>query len=271
MNMLWSWYNDTPFSTATWIDWLDILLLSWLIYRVLLVIRGTRAMQILLGVTLLATVWVVSDWVGLAALRWLLDNVFVYALLGVIILFQEDIRRALARAGGTFFGRNKTISDANLLEEVIQASFALSQRRIGGIIAIERGASLVPYTEGARWIEGQVSDELIQSIFHPSSPIHDGAIVVSGNRLLAAGVFFPISLSANVAKMYGTRHRAAIGLTEDVDAICLVISEERGTVSLVLAGQVIPVADANDLRQRLQEGLESESEEQAISTSAAPA
>jgi diadenylate cyclase len=265
------WWRESPFATATWVDWLDMAILAWLVYRVLVLLRGTRAMQILLGIALLAVVWLGAEWLQFSAIGWVLDNVFLYALIATIILFQEDIRRALARAGGTVFTGASRGSDANVLEEVTQACFVLAQRRIGAIVAIERGASLVPYIEGARRLDARVSSELLQAIFHPSSPMHDGAVVVQGDRLLAAGAFFPIALSADVARMYGTRHRAAIGLTEDVDAVVLVVSEERGTVSLVKGGQVTPVVDANDLRTRLTEGLERDGKRDEIERQPAPA
>lgn len=257
MTWLTTWYHDSPFSTATLVDWIDISLLAWLIYRGLLLIRGTRAMQSLLGLAIIGVIYMVSEYLGLSTLHWILDNLFVYLILVLIILFQEDIRRALARAGGTLFNPTTTVpSDANLLQEVIKAVFALSKRKVGALIAIERTASLEAYVTGAQQINANVSAELLQSIFHPTSPIHDGAVVISGPTILAAGVFLPISLSKEISRRYGTRHRAAIGLTEATDAVCLVVSEERGTVALVHGGIITPVADRDDLRVHLMERLE---------------
>lgn len=256
MSWLLDWVVQSPLATATWVDWVDIALLAWLVYRGFLFLRGTRAMQSLLGLAVLGFVYLIADDIGLTTLHWVLDNLFVWAVLAIVILFQEDIRRVLARAGGTLFARSQRATDAQVLEEVIRACFSLAKRRIGGLIAIERTAELEPYTEGAHRLDAAASTELLVSIFHPSSPLHDGAVVLVGSRLHSAGVFLPISLSKDVSRAYGTRHRAAIGLTEETDAICLVVSEERGTVSLVQAGEVVPVVDANDLRQRLREGLE---------------
>lgn len=255
MSFLVEAWRDSPFSTATWVDWLDIVLLAWLVYRGLLLIRGTRAMQSLLGLALLGIVYLASDVAGLTALHYVLDNLFVYLVIAMLILFQEDIRRALARAGGTVFGRRAGPADANLLEEVVRAVFELARRKIGALIALERDATLDPFVEGAHPVEARVTTELLQSIFHPSSPLHDGAVVVSEGRVVAAGVFLPITLSKDVSRSYGTRHRAAIGLTEATDAVALVVSEERGTVALVEGGQVTAIADADDLRARLQERL----------------
>jgi diadenylate cyclase len=250
------WLLETV-SGATWIDWLDIALLSLVIYRVLVAMQGTRAVQSLLGLGIVALLYLASDVLGLTSVHWVLDNLFVYVVIALLILFQDDIRRALARAGGTLFARAGTArrSDANVMEEVIKACFSLAHRKIGALIVIERTASLDPYTEGAHRIDAVVSTELLQSIFHPSSPLHDGAVVISGGRVVAAGVFLPISLSKEITRAWGTRHRAAIGLSEETDGLCLVVSEERGTVAMVTRGEVTPVADTNDLRQRLVEKL----------------
>ena len=250
-----SWWGDSPFAAATWVDAVDIGLLAWLIYRVVLLIRGTRAMQSLAGLALLAGIYLLADALGLATLHWVLDNLFVYLVLALLILFQEDIRRALARAGGSVLYRREGPADANLLEEVVQAGFELARRKVGALIAVERAVSLSPYYEGAHPIGARLSKELLQSIFHPSSPLHDGAVVVSEGRIAAAGVFLPITSSKEVARSFGTRHRAAIGLSEATDALVLVVSEERGTLSIVESGQVVPVIDADDLRTRLQERL----------------
>lgn len=244
-----------PFQTAAWSDWLDLLVLTLLVYGVLRALQGTRAFQILVGLLLLMGVWLVSTALGLAALRWVLDNVFVYAVIAVLILFQEDIRQVLARAGGTVFQTSRSAEGARVREEIGRAVFALAGRRIGALIAIERGASLAGWCEDAHEVDAWVSDALLQAVFHPSSPIHDGAVVVRGDRLTHAGVFLPLSMSKTLPKHYGTRHRAAIGLTERVDAVCLLVSEERGTVAVIVDGVVRPVADTNDLRQTLQEVL----------------
>lgn len=257
MSWLVDWFQESPFSTATWTDWVDITLLAVVIYRVLTVMRGTRAMQSLIGLSLLGLLYLISEFTGLATMHWVLDNLFVYMVLALIILFQEDIRVALARAGGSVFGRGALRpSSANVMEEVIKAVFALAHRKIGALILIERDGDLAPYTEGSHAIDGVVSTELLQALFHPSSPLHDGAVVVRDQRVVAAGVFLPISLSKEISRAYGTRHRAAIGISEVTDGLCLVVSEERGTVALVRKGEVIPIADANDLRHRLMEHLE---------------
>ncbi|MGC6494234.1 MAG: diadenylate cyclase CdaA [Myxococcota bacterium] len=261
MEPLVDWYLDSPFSTATWADVIDIFVLAAAIDGLLTVIRGTRAFQSLIGIGLLFAVYVAARATDLTAVTWVLDSVFVYAVLGVLIVFQEDVRRVLASAGGTVFRSSGQASGAALLEEVVKAAFRLASKRIGALVAIEQSARLDSYLQGGHPIDGVLTAELLQSLFHPTSPVHDGAVVLRAGRIESAGVFLPISLSKGLPKVYGTRHRAAIGLTEQTDAICLLVSEERGTVALVQRGQVRPVADANDLRQRLNELLEREESE----------
>jgi uncharacterized protein (TIGR00159 family) len=247
-----------PLVGARWRDWLDILLLAFVLYRLFLVIQGTRAVQSLLGLGLLGVLYLASGIAGLSAVHWVLDKLFVYIVIAVLILFQEDIRRVLARAGGTLFSRAWRLSapsQANAMEEIVKAVFALAHRKIGALMVIERQASLERYVEGAQPVDAVVSTSILLAVFHPSSPLHDGAIVISHGRVVAAGVFLPISLSKEVARTWGTRHRAAIGLSEETDALCLVVSEERGTVALVSRGDITPVADPNDLRRLLIEKL----------------
>lgn len=255
MDAVRSWVESTPLGAFGWTDALDIIILTWIFYQILVFIRGTRAMQSLVGLAALGVTYLLADRVGLHTLHWVLDNLFVWVVLAVVILFQEDIRRALARTGGTLFSRRSAPEDAQILEEIVKASFALAKKRVGGLIVIEKDAPITSYTEGAHRLDAAVSSELIVGIFHPSSPIHDGALLISDSRVHSAAVFLPISLSNRVGRLMGTRHRAAIGLSEQTDAICLVISEERGTVSFVQHGELVPVVDMNDLRQQLREGL----------------
>jgi diadenylate cyclase len=271
MSAVAEWYNASALATMDVWDWVDIGVLAVVIYRVLILMRGTRAIQSLLGLGLVVVLYLVSMWLDLSALHWVLDQAVVYVVLALLILFQDDIRRALARAGGTFFGR-RTVgpNDAVVMEDVIRALFALAHRKIGALIVLERNGSLASYAEGAHPLDAVVSTELLQSVFHPSSPLHDGAVIIADNRLLAAGVFLPISLSKDLSRTWGTRHRAAIGLSEETDGICLVASEERGTVAVVVDGRIIPVADANDMRQILAETLEARVEEPEEGAAAAP-
>lgn len=245
---------ESPLFSATFVDWLDIALLSVVIYRVLLLIRGTRAMQVLIGLALLGGLYLFAEVLGLSATHWVLDSLFVYMVLALLILFQEDIRRALARAGGTVAARvGMEATDAQSLEEVIKTVFALAPKKIGALIVLERHARLDPWCEGAKQVDAGVSTELLQALFHPMSPLHDGAVVIRKNRILAAGVFLPITLSGEHGNSVGTRHRAALGISEQTDCICLIVSEERGTVGMVRRGEITPIVDANDLRAKVVE------------------
>lgn len=256
MNPLIETYRTSPIDTATWADWVDIFVLTFLIYRLLLALRGTRGQQVGVGLILVGGVYALSKLGGLTTLAWVFDGLAVYIALAVVILFQEDIRRGLARAGGSFFRSSGPPSAVKTREQVIQAVFGLAHRKIGALIAFERNASLAPFTEGAHALDADLSSELLQAVFHPSSQLHDGAVVVCGTKIMAAGVFVPISMSKDISRAYGTRHRAAIGLTESTDAVCIIVSEERGTVALAKGGKLIPVADSDDLRALLHEKLE---------------
>jgi diadenylate cyclase len=245
---------ESPFFSATFVDWLDIALLSVVVYRVLLLIRGTRAMQVLIGLALLGGLYLFAELAGLSATHWVLDSLFVYMVLALLILFQEDIRRALARAGGTVAARvGMDSTDAQSLQEVVKTVFSLAPKKIGALIVLERHARLDPWCEGAQQVDAGVSTELLQAIFHPTSPLHDGAVVIRKNRVVAAGVFLPITLSGGHSSSVGTRHRAALGISEQTDCLCLVVSEERGTVGLVRRGELTPIVDANDLRKKMLE------------------
>ncbi|MES2637922.1 MAG: diadenylate cyclase CdaA [Myxococcota bacterium] len=243
----------TYFANIRWTDVVDICLLWYVVYRALMLVRGTRAFQSLLGLLLALVLFALSGRLELYAVHWMLEKFFVYIVLAVIILFQSDIKRGLAGAGGRLFPSFSAQPAQGAMEEIVRASFVMASRRIGALLALEREASLEEYAEGGNRLDARASSELLLAIFHPTSPLHDGAAVVRKDKVLAAKVFLPLSLSKDVSRFYGTRHRAAIGLTEETDAVVVIVSEERGTVSLVIAGEVQPVADQNEMRERLLE------------------
>ena len=254
-----------------WNDVLDISIMSYLLYRALLILKGTRALQSLVGLIAILGLYVFAEQFELVSLHWLLEKFLVYIVLAVIILFQKDIRRGLARAGGRLFvGGGSDSSNATMREELIKACFAMASRRVGALIAIERSADLDEFVERATAIDAVVSHELLSAIFHPTSPLHDGAVVVQKNRISAAQAFFPLSLSKEIARFFGTRHRAAIGLTEETDAVAIIVSEERGTVSLVVKGKIIPTANANELREQIQEILQTPVEPREVEPETEP-
>ncbi len=237
-----------------WQDILDILLISVILYKLLLIIKGTRAAQILIGLVVLLIAFLFSGYLGLYTMDWLIQSLWAQIVLAIVILFQPEIRRALAQMGeARFFPSFTSAEELKSLEEIVKASIALSNRKIGALIVIERDTSLKDFIEMGSPLDAKVSRELILSIFHPSSPIHDGAVVIRGNRIVAAGCFLPLTLSAELSKAYGTRHRAGIGLSEETDAVIIVISEETGGITTAVGGKLEKNLDMGLLRDFLAE------------------
>ena len=237
-----------------WQDAVDITLIAVVVYWIILRIRGTRAVQMLIGLVILFATYLISQIFELYTLNWVLDNFLTSILLIIVILFQNDIRRALTEVGrGPFFGLKTRTTYGLMLEELTRATSRLADRRIGALIVLEREVGLNDYMEAGTTIDAAVSKELIESIFLPTAPMHDGALVVRGGRIAAAGCILPLTTNPNVTKALGTRHRAAIGITEETDAVVVVVSEEEGTASLVRGGHITRNLDAAALRVALQQ------------------
>lgn len=221
--------------TLRWQDVLDILIVAYVIYRVALLIRGTRTVRMVVGMAVLAGAYVGSQLLGLFTLNWLLNNFLGSLFVILVVIFQSDIRRALTRVGTpTFFAARATV--ASMAQELATASAWLSARRIGALIVLEQDVGLNDYVETGRMLEARLSPELLETIFMRGSPLHDGAVIVKGDQVLAGACLLPLSTNPNVSLALGTRHRAAIGLTEESDAVVIVVSEEDGTVSLARNG-----------------------------------
>ena len=237
----------------SWWDLLDIALVSFLIYELLLLIRGTRAVQMALSGGFLIGLFFVSRWFGLETVNWVIRNLAAYVVFAIIVLFQADIRRALAHFGRAPFFRyfERAASADETIEELVVAATTLASRRVGAIIVIERQIGLRNYIEGGIPLDASVTYDLLGSIFQPGSPLHDGAAIVQGDRIAAAACFLPLSVNPRVSRDLGTRHRAALGLTEENDAVAIVVSEETGTISLVIAGDIERGLSADALRIRL--------------------
>ena len=234
----------------------DILLVAYLIYRILLLIRGTRAQQVLVGLGLIAVAFVAARLFHLRTLLWILDNFISSFVLVVIVVFQHDIRRGLSRVGKRpFFEAMAYGQGAFLVDELTRAAEALAKDRIGAIFIIEREADLTELAETGIRIDSRVSTALIIQAFTPPGPLHDGALVVQHGRLSAAAVFLPLTQNPKLDPSLGTRHRAAVGATEEVDAICVVVSEERGQISIAAGGTLTRDLDAATLRKVLQRYL----------------
>ncbi|MEI8012101.1 MAG: diadenylate cyclase CdaA [Candidatus Omnitrophota bacterium] len=249
MNLLSFWSTVKPV--------FEILILWWIFYRILLFFQGTRAFQVLKGITYLAILFLVAQLLGFHALNWLLKQFFAIFILAMVILFQQELRQGLARLGrGRFFnlfvGESEVIA---VIHELSDAVFKLSEKKTGAIIAIEREAKLTTYVESGVQIDAIVNAELIQSVFKHESPIHDGGVVVCGQRFAAAACLFPLTENQNLSKIIGTRHRAALGLTEHTDAVVLLVSEETGEISVACDGKFIPVTGIERLQAILKDLL----------------
>lgn len=232
---------ERPALAVEWWDAVDIALVSFLIYELLLSIRGTRAVQMALSGGFLISLFFVSRWLHLEVVNWLIRNFAGYVVFAAIVLFQADIRRALAHFGRAPFFKylaRSSESEDDIVEEIGVACSTLAARRIGAIIVIEREIGLRNYIEGGIPLDATVTYDLLAAIFQPGSPLHDGAVIVQADRIAAAACFLPLSVNPKLSRDLGTRHRAAAGLTEENDAVAIVVSEETGSISVVTGGHI---------------------------------
>jgi diadenylate cyclase len=235
-----------------WQDILDIVFVAIIVYRLLLIVKGTKAAQMLIGLGLLLVASLLSEYLELYTVNWIIQSFWAQIVIVLIILFQPEIRRALAHIGeARFLTAFTSAEELKSLDEIVKAAVALANRKMGALIVIERETSLKDFVEMGTLLDAKVSKDILLSIFHTTSPIHDGAVVIRGNRIVAAGCFLPIALSSEVSKALGTRHRAGIGLTEETDAIAIIVSEETGTISMATAGKLETAIDMENLRSRL--------------------
>lgn len=241
---------------VTWWDILDIMIVSIVVYEVLKLIRGTHAVQMAIGIALLVGMFYLSRGLQLETVNWLIRNVVGYLVFAAIVLMQADIRRALGMIGRAPFFRifrrfERAASDDDVVEELVVASRALAARRIGAIIVIERSIGLRNYIESGIPLDARLTSDLLLSIFQESSPLHDGAVIVQGDRVAAAACFLPLTVNPRLSRELGSRHRAAIGVTEENDAVAIVVSEETGRISLTMDGGIIREVEPDVLRARL--------------------
>ncbi|NQZ99764.1 MAG: TIGR00159 family protein [Myxococcales bacterium] len=234
-------------------DILDIAIVAVAIYWVLLLIRGTRAVQILVGLVVLLTVSLASDLFSLLTVRLILDMFLQSMVLIIIILFQNDIRRALARVGRGFFPSVSAQQESQMLEEVVRAAQALSRRHVGALFVIERETGLSDQVEIGTPVDAAVSKELLTTLFLSQSPLHDGAALIQNGRVASAGCILPLTLKTDLPEGVGTRHRAAVGITEETDAVVVVVSEETSAISVVMGGEILHELDAPQLRHTLRD------------------
>jgi uncharacterized protein (TIGR00159 family) len=240
------------FTQMRWQDALDIGIIAFVVYRLIDMIKGTRAMQMITGLVVVLLAYVASQMLGLFTLNWVMGNFLGSIILVIIVIFQSDIRRALTQVGTTpLFSVPDRIERGQVLEELTKAVVALASNRVGALIVLEREVGLNEYIEVGTPLDARVSRELVESVFQPHSPIHDGALVIQKGRVAAARCFLPLSVDPNLSKELGTRHRAAIGLTEETDAAAIVVSGEQGNISLVATGKVTQDLDGPQLRSAL--------------------
>ena len=240
----------------SWKDVVDIALVTVVAYNLLLLIRGTRAVQVLVGILLIGGVYYLASASGLAALKSLLEKIFIALPIAIVVLFQQEIRRALAS-----FGRNPLLGlraheeAATAINDIVLAASGLSSDRFGALIVVQRLQGLRNYVESGIVLDARVSYDLLVNIFNPETPLHDGAVIIQGDRVAAAACFLPLTQKANLSKEFGTRHRAALGISEETDALAVVVSEETGKLSVALGGQLIRDLDAKNLRNSLYQYL----------------
>lgn len=251
-----------------WRDLADILVVAIVIYNLLLLIRGTRGVQILLGILLLGGLYAAADYLGLPTLKALLGNFIFILPIVVIILFQSEIRRALAS-----FWRNPLLSFNSAggdidhtINEIVVAATTLASRRIGALVVIQRQEGLRNYVENGIELDARISYDLLMNVFSPDTPLHDGAVIVQGDRIAAAACFLPLTLRTEVSKEFGTRHRAAIGISEETDALAVIASEETGIVSVALNGELQVDLDSKALRNTLYTHLVTDQNAELVAT-----
>ena len=220
-----------------WQDIVDILLVAFIIYRIMVLIRGTRAVQMAVGLGVIVLTYFIAKELQLYTLHWLLGTALSSIFLLVVIVFQDDIRRVLTQFGQPPFLRYK-VKTFHALEEVAKAAAEMAQTKTGALIVLERTIGLNEYIETGTKIDGEVSRMLLITIFAKCTPLHDGAVIIRGGRLAAAGCVLPLTSNPAISRRLGTRHRAGIGITEQTDAVTVIVSEETGSISVAIAGRI---------------------------------
>ncbi|PID71446.1 MAG: TIGR00159 family protein [Desulfobulbus propionicus] len=238
-----------------WQDIADILIVSYFIYRIMLLIRGTRAVQMLAGIAVILVVYFISGKFDLLTLNWVFKTFLSSIILLIIIVFQADIRRALTQVGNSPFQKTEDV-DLQDIEEIVQSATYLAKRKIGALIVIERNTGLRDYVESGFRLDARLCHELIVSIFLPSSPMHDGGVIIHHGKIHSAGCLLPLSKNTRIDRKFGTRHRAALGLSEETDAVIVVVSEETQDISLVRQGRIATLYDAKALHTALRSILQ---------------
>jgi uncharacterized protein (TIGR00159 family) len=242
-----------------WTDLFDFILVWAIIYGLLKLVRGTRAVQIAVGLLGVGLLYQVSVYLGLETLQFVMRNTLLYFGFAILVIFAPEIRSALMRVGSNLRGQwllTRSRGAQEALDEIVLAAMTLSSRRIGALIVLERNAGLQNYVDTGVVLDANLSYDLLVTLFDPHTPVHDGAVIVRNGRIVAASCFLPLTLNPKLSKELGTRHRAAIGVTEDTDAVAVVVSEETGVISFVQSGEIVRHLDNSRLKDLMKEALE---------------
>src|SRR6201993_3586533 len=241
----------------TWNAALDVLIVAFLIYQLLVFIKGTRAVQMAVGLGLIIAFFYFSRWVRLEAVTWVLTNILPYFVFAIIVIFQHEIRRALARFGqAPLFAGFSSIHRNEFYDEIILAITTLAGHQTGALIVIERDIGLKTYIESGIALDAALSYDLLVTIFNPAVPLHDGAVIIQNGRIAAGACFLPLTVKPRLSKELGTRHRAAIGVTEETDAVAIIVSEESGIILFAHDGDIERFLDTDGLKKRLRDVIE---------------
>lgn len=246
----------------------DISLVAYVIYKAITIIRGTRAVQLVKGIAVILAVWFISSFFGLRTLQWIMGNSVTYGLLAIIIIFQPELRRALEQLGrGRLFGRAYYVEEDETLktiDAIMKSTKYMAKRRIGALISIERETGMNDYIETGISMDANITSELLINTFIPNTPLHDGAVVMRENKIAAAACYLPLSENPFISKELGTRHRAALGVSEVTDALTLAVSEETGSISITKNGDLHRDVDEETLRKMLEKDLMAENNSSSI-------
>lgn len=237
----------------------DIIIVTFVVYKLIILLRGTRALQLLKGIMVIVVAMLLSSFLQLRTLQWLMDKAFTYGVFAILVIFQPEMRRALEQIGrGRFFSRSAN-SDrdgtSKVINDITSAAFYMAKRRIGALIVIERESGLNDYIETGIALQSKSSSQLLINIFIPNTPLHDGAVILRKDQVMAAACYLPLSENPAISKELGTRHRAAIGVSEVSDSIALVVSEETGQVSVSMHGEIRRDLSEDALKEFLEEKL----------------
>ncbi|MBM3246801.1 MAG: TIGR00159 family protein, partial [Candidatus Omnitrophica bacterium] len=238
-----------------WKPVIEIAILWFVIYHIMLFFEGTRAIQVLRGITILLVAFFLFQQLNLQILNWLLTKLFAISVIAILVIFHPEIRQGLARLGQRhLFATNLREEEWDYLaREIADAAENLSRNKIGALIAIEKNDPLAAYIGSGVLIDSRLSSDLIQAVFTPNNPLHDGGLVVQHGRIMAAGCLFPLAQNPDLNRIFGTRHRAALGLSEETDAVVIIVSEERKDISVVYRGKLYKDLSQEDIARRIKE------------------